>query len=281
MTYLFFPQWQGVGFDTDLMPAAHMLRAFMATRIDVPLSVWHEVELDASPTLDKAHGVIAHRAITSQLMRVKHLLSAQQAHAVFTLGGDCGLEVVPVSYLNRLYDGDLAVVWVDAHADLNTPQTSPSAAFHGMPLRVLLGEGDAEILEALDKTLTPKQVFMVGVREFDPPELAYVDAQYIPIFHPQRDAAQLGALVAAIQQAGFRRVYFHLDLDSLEPSEFPHVPFQTPDGLRVSDVVALANALSDAFQMVGMSITEYDSKTGEGLDTLSPILEIFKRWSNP
>lgn len=272
---LFFPQWQGVGFETKLAPAAQKIREFMSNRLLTPLSAWTEVILDDSSTWDKAHDVIAHRVITSQLAQAKALLSEQDAQTVFTLGGDCGIEVVPVSHLNRVYDGDFAVVWVDAHADLNTPQTSPSASFHGMPLRTLLVEGDTAIVNLVEKPLTPKQVFMVGVREFDAPEQEYVEANHIPVFHPQNDAQALDSLIKTIQGAGFKQVYLHLDLDALEPSEFPHTPFATPKGLHVADVLNLAVALSDSFDVVGMSITEYDSETGEGLETIAPILELF------
>ena len=57
------------------------------------------------------------------------------------IGGTCGAEIAPVAYLNNHYESDLAILWFDAHGDLNTPKTSLSGHFHGMVLRTLLGEG--------------------------------------------------------------------------------------------------------------------------------------------
>ncbi|NUS03623.1 MAG: arginase family protein, partial [Nonomuraea sp.] len=60
---------------------------------------------------------------------------------VVTAGGDCGVELEPVAAARRRFGERLVVVWFDAHGDLNTPDSSPSGAFHGMVLRALTGEG--------------------------------------------------------------------------------------------------------------------------------------------
>lgn len=273
MTNLFFPQWQGVGFPTDMAAAALRLRQQLEA--DFAVTEWQDVALDPSDALPVEDGIIARRVILDQLGRARKILADQNAQTVFTLGGDCGIEAASVDWLNGVYNGGLALVWVDGHADLNTPQTSPSASFHGMPLRALLGDGDEAVGRLVARPLTPAQVFMVGVREFDPPELAYVEANQIPVFHPQRDPGAVSALVETIAAAGFRRVYLHVDLDSLDPTMFPHVPFPAPGGLSVEDVAALADALRARFEMVGMSLTEYSSAAGDGLPTLAPILSRF------
>jgi arginase len=63
--------------------------------------------------------------------------------------------MAPISYLNKLYGGDLAVVWFDAHGDLNSPATSVSQNFHGMPLRCLLGDGEETLKSACFSLLRP------------------------------------------------------------------------------------------------------------------------------
>lgn len=273
MTNLFFPQWQGVGFPTEMAAAALRLRQHLET--DFGVTEWQDVALDLSDALPVEEGIIARRAVLDQLGRARKILADQNAQTVFTVGGDCGIEVASVGWLNTVHSRDLALVWVDGHADLNTPQTSPSASFHGMPLRALLGEGDEAVGALVTHPLTTAQVFMVGVREFDPPELDYVRAKQIPVFHPKRDSSAVGALVEAISAAGFRQVYLHVDLDSLDPTIFPHVPFPAPGGLSVQDVTTLADALRARFKVIGMSLTEYNSSAGEGLETLTPILSRF------
>ena len=93
---------------------------------------------------------------------------------VVTVGGTCGVEAAPVAYLNEQYDGDLAIVWFDAHGDLNAPATSPSGHFHGMVLRTLLGEGPHEYVGELRRPLRPAQLFLAGTRDLDPEESAYI-----------------------------------------------------------------------------------------------------------
>src|SRR5260370_10128057 len=94
-----------------------------------------------------------------------HLLKKNNPRRIFPLGGDCGIDVVPISFLNKRYDGDLAVIWLDAHADANTPQSSPSKTFHGMALRTLLGEGVPQLAAASFSTLLPLQTFLAAVRD--------------------------------------------------------------------------------------------------------------------
>ncbi|MGH3734382.1 MAG: arginase family protein [Micromonosporaceae bacterium] len=129
------PQWQGSGSDrarkladgaaelADLVPAER--------RVTAPVS-----QLQGSPDSDvRRLGVL-----------VDNLAVVQDALAglddtVITLGGDCGVELAPISAARTRYGDQLTVLWLDAHPDLNTPQSSPSGAFHGMVLRTLLGQG--------------------------------------------------------------------------------------------------------------------------------------------
>lgn len=73
--------------------------------------------------------------------RTRAALSRAKGRLVVTVGGDCGVELEPVAAAVRRHGDRLAVVWFDAHGDLNTPRSSPSGAFHGMVLRTLLGDG--------------------------------------------------------------------------------------------------------------------------------------------
>ena len=108
----------------------------------------------------------------------------------------------------------LAVVWLDAHGDLNTPETSPSGNLWGMPLRMLLDDG----------VVTPEDVALVGARSLDPPEQAYLDETGI-------DASLDRAL------DGVDAVYVALDLDVLDPAAV-EVFVPEPDGASVDEIEA-------------------------------------------
>ena len=146
------------------------------------------------------------------------------------LGGCCCAHVGAVRGLSRRVDR-LGVVWVDAHGDLNTPETSPSGNLWGMPLRMLLDEG----------VVTPDDVALVGARSLDPPEHAYLDETGI-------DASLDRALT------GVDAVYVALDLDVLDPSAV-EVFVPEPDGASVEEVdVVLRDVVSRA-RLAGIGVT--------------------------
>ncbi|MGY0038106.1 arginase family protein [Pedobacter sp. NJ-S-72] len=97
----------------------------------------------------------------------KDIISEIHPTKISTIGGDCGIEIMPISYLNKIYNGNLSIIWIDAHADLNTPESSPSKTFHGMPLRTLLGDGNKQFKELLFSTIKPEQISFIGLRDLD------------------------------------------------------------------------------------------------------------------
>jgi arginase len=127
------------------------------------------------------------------------------------LGGCCCSHVGAVRELARRH-GRVAVVWLDAHGDLNTPESSPSGNAWGMPLRMLIDAGD---VAAGDVTL-------LGARDLDPPEEAFITAAGI--------RRELGELP--------ENVYVALDCDVIEPSELD-VWMPAPDGIPLDALEAL------------------------------------------
>ena len=130
------------------------------------------VDLAASEGLEIQRGIRGRAQLLQQLETATAILEQTQPEHLFTIGGDCGVDLAPASYLNAQHDS-LALVWLDAHADLNTPASSPSGAFHRMILRTLLGEGDPDFLAQAFSMFSPEQVFLAGARDFDPPERAF------------------------------------------------------------------------------------------------------------
>ncbi len=249
---LFFPQWQGAGEIPALETGAHRLRERLTGA-----GPWAEVPVPSVHPLRREAGVWGHGELLTQLGAARRLLDAHQPARILTIGGDCGVEVGPVSYLNARLGGDLAVVWFDAHADLNTPDSSPSALFHGMPLRVLLGQGTPAFVEGARPHLEPRQVFLAGVRELDPPEADFIHAHALRRFTPADLVSRPEALAQALRDAGFRHAYVHMDLDVTDPAELPDVACPTPHGLALGTLVGQLRAIRQTLQLVGASIVEY------------------------
>ncbi len=146
------------------------------------------------------------------------------------LGGCCCAHVGAAQGVARRADR-LAVVWIDAHGDLNTPETSPSGNLWGMPFRMLLDDG---IVAAEDAAL-------VGARNLDPPEAEFVKAVGLD------DSLEraLGDVDAT---------YVALDLDVLDPSEVD-VLLPEPDGLSADELGALLNDVAGRTRIAGIGVT--------------------------
>jgi arginase len=146
------------------------------------------------------------------------------------LGGCCCAHVGAIRGLAARHDR-LAVVWLDAHGDLNTPETSPSGNLWGMPLRMAIDEG----------SVRPEDVALVGARDLDPPEREYVAEHGI-----DDDLARaLG---------GADAVYIALDVDVLQPGALPCF-MPTPGGPGVDDVERLLLDVSSGGRVAGMGFT--------------------------
>jgi arginase len=170
---------------------------------------------------------------------------------VLTIGGDCGVEVVPIGVARFRYGENLGVLWFDAHPDLNTTETSPSGAFHGMALRALFGEGDPQF--AASPALRHGNAVLVGARSIDPGEQAAIDAGLVGTEGVPGDC-----------------VYVHVDLDVLDPAEFGGAGCPEPNGMAIEEVAAAIRAIP--LPVIGAGITECATTDQAELRKLTPIL---------
>lgn len=275
MTVLYFPQWQGAGKDDGLGKGSAHIRSWLLQSFPEMAPHFVQVPVVAIEDLEVENNIIGYRAILRQFQYARMILEKHNPDYISVLGGDCGVVVAPISFLSQKYQQNFAVVWLDAHGDLNTPATSPSHTFHGMPLRVLLGEGDPEIVKLSSTTLQPEQIFLVDVRDFDPPEKDFVEQNQIPNFSVTNSDLVGSQLVWAIQERGYSHIYVHLDVDVLDPDIFPHTGTPAPGGMAVESVVELLRIINDHLDVVGFSVTEYASETAQDIDVIAPILEYF------
>ncbi|SDJ75045.1 arginase family protein [Nonomuraea jiangxiensis] len=237
VTVVEVPQWQG-----SLSPTAPRL-VEGAARLAAMVPGARHVRVETGATLRETAD------------RVRRSLPDDDDFVV-TVGGDCGVELEPIASALRRHGDRLALVWFDAHGDLNSPATSASGAFHGMILRTLLGEGPPELVPA--PALRPGQVSMVGTRCLDPAEEDYIRDNGIG----GPDTIDADAVV-----------YVHVDLDVLDG--FASVGYPEPDGLSAEALTAAVARLTARHEIAGLGITEYapaDPKDEELLRRLVPDL---------
>ncbi|WP_431923975.1 arginase family protein [Amycolatopsis tucumanensis] len=253
------PQWQGARTPRagDLPAGCRALSAFAAEVLDVPV---REVRLEAggAPVAD---GIANREALLDNKKRHAEALADGP---VLTVGGDCAVDLVPVAAARARHGERFGVVWFDAHADLNTPASSPSGAFHGMVLRSLLGDGDPAFAAA--PALEPGRAVLVGARALDPAERDEIEAGRVRLV-----TGEPSRIVAEVRDAGIERLYVHVDLDVLDPSAFAGMDYPEPDGMSVTQLVDGLRALAE-FEVVGAGVTECVSGKREELAILAPVL---------
>jgi arginase family enzyme/GNAT superfamily N-acetyltransferase len=249
VTVIEVPQWQGSSSAT-----AHRLREG-ADRLAglIPAGCRTLVEAGDEPGTG---------ALTANAVRTRSALERTRGRFPVTVGGDCGVELEPIGMAVRRHGARLAVVWFDAHGDLNTPVSSPSGAFHGMVLRTLLGEGPEGLVP--DRPLRPEQVILAGVRALDPAEREYAESAGLRLVTTPAE------LVQAL--AGADAAYVHIDLDVLDPAAFASVGAPEPDGLSPDRLVAMVRALAGRVEVAGLGITEYEPSRPEDQETLARIV---------
>jgi arginase len=163
--------------------------------------------------------------------------------------------------------GRVVLLWADAHADLNTAETSPSGAFHGMVLRSMIDDG---LVAAAD-------VLMLGVRALDDAEAAFIAEAGIRQVAPDEVGAAVAERADAARAAGAEPVlYAHIDLDVLDPGLFAGVGYPTPFGLALDDVTGAIAAARGVLPLAGAGVTEFAPAGDEESlgDDLSVILRI-------
>ena len=248
--FVVVPEWQGSSSSRSmrLIDGAEAIRGDLpsaaTTTVEVPLGAG-----DAVGTAVHRYSAIA--TVRDRLAEALRRLPEEDPPIV--IGGDCGVELGAIGHALGRHPG-LAVVWFDAHPDLNTPATSPSGAFHGMVGRALLG--DAADGLALDPPLAPARLLLAGVRACDPAEDDYIRSARLTLLEPEA-LADSTALVDAVAASGADAVYVHIDLDVIDPDEIDGVAFPEPFGVTVPVLIEAIRALRDRFPLVGAAITEF------------------------
>jgi arginase len=234
---LSYPQWQGSG------RPEHLRRGAQAAA-DVCRNYG---PLECVPEADEGEdggGIRRWTAIAEQFRSAQAILDARQPRRILTAGGDCACDIAVIDYLHRRYP-DLTVIWVDAHLDANTVNTTPSGNFHGMPVAAILGSAPVELKALLSTPLPPTQFRYVSAHVGDEGDWVFQRAHDLRWLEPGQHIAE---------QAVSGPIHIHFDLDALDPAEFPHVAY--PDG-RLPFNVGLAFVRSFAADLVGLTITEF------------------------
>ena len=181
------------------------------------------------------------------------------------LGGDHSVAIGTIAGVSRHFrkrKARIGLIWIDAHPDMNTPQTSPSGNVHGMPLACSIGLGPRPLthIYGYAPKVDPKNVALIGLRDVDLLEKPHVKRSGVRAF-TMRDIDERGmrAILAEaleIASAGTDGFHVSLDMDSVDPQEAPGVGTPVRGGLNYREAHLAMEMICDSGRMVSMEVVE-------------------------
>jgi arginase len=200
------------------------------------------------------------------------------------LGGDhsCAIATWSAAAVTLKSQGPLGLIWIDAHMDSHTPQTSISGALHGMPLAVLLGYGHQGLIDLIAPVpkLAPEHVCLVGVRSYEASEYELLKRLGVRVVF--MDEVQRIGLAAALSEAlaiasqGTAGFGVSVDLDAIDPQDAPGVGTPEPGGIAGQDLLECM-ALIPYRNLIGLEIAELNPARDRDELTAKLVYELCQR----
>ena len=216
---------------------------------------------------DVRNSVVIGHSLGNLFDKVKELSS--DGSFVLTLGGDHSLGCATIlglmhTHAPRVYNPGLGVIWVDAHADCNTPESSDSKNYHGMPAAHAMGwftrktPGFEWITEALKEPLLESRLVYIGLRDIDPRERDLLVNSKVHIF-TMADVDRIGisgVMEEALKILSTGPLHLSFDIDSIDPSVAPGTGTLARGGLSYRESHYICESLSQTGRLVGMDMVE-------------------------
>jgi arginase len=225
-------------------------------------------------------------AAADEIARCCEQLALQTQHCVqhqqrfLALGGDHSIAIGTWSGVAAAANKPLGLIWVDAHMDSHTPETSDTQNIHGMPVAALMGYGDARLTRILSEQpkLAPEHIVFIGIRSFESGEQQFLEKLGVKIFYIE-DVQQQG-FVAVMQQAidylDAQNVQLGLtiDLDGLDPNDAPGVSLPVKNGILAADLLQGCSLLKQNASLCGIEIAEFTPRNDRDHITERLVFEI-------
>jgi len=188
------------------------------------------------------------------------------------LGGECTLVAGTLAGALPL-EPDLALVYFDAHGDFNTLATTPSHYVGGMCLAHVCGRSIAPLLWPGARKIAEEHVALVGGRALDPGERSNLDRSRLTRIRFDAEHADASEIVAFARK---RKVWLHVDLDVVDPSEFPAVVFPAANGVSLATLAGAIAQLASVSDIRGFELCGYDPQKDAALKLPEVIAGLFE-----
>jgi len=258
------PQWQDSGPTNEIYHGSLALKEYCESLLSNQIT---EISVEEHSILRLEKNIYGYSIILKQLKILKEKLEIDQPEKTISIGGGCGIEVPIVSYLKRKYE-NLNLFWFDAHGDLNSPESSPSKYFHGMPLQFIVDNQFNEI-SSLFETVSVKNIHLIGTRDLDEPEQQFIKTNSIDVVQLSDNYWNKIAEITESKTAS----YIHIDLDVLDPSEYQQVKCPVRNGMTIEMLVKSVRKIKEYMNVVGISIVENTETDQDKLNKLKPLID--------
>jgi arginase len=207
--------------------------------------------------------------------QANHLISqyiSRSASRDFQLniGGDHGVGLGTV-HAALQKDPSTVIIWADAHGDVNTPLTSPSGNFHGMPLAYLLGEANHAQYSWSKVKLAPEKLILIGPRDLDQGEREIITKRGVQ-FYSSRDLNRIGAegiMATALNRADPQKkapIHLSFDVDLFDASDVASTGTRVHEGPRTDEVFSLCSWIARTNRLKSMDLVEFNPELGNSLE---------------
>ena len=211
------------------------------------------------------------------------LKTVETGKVPLSLGGDHSVAVGTVSGIAEFYrrqNQRIGLLWIDAHSDINTPESSPSGNVHGMPLAAIMGLGPAELANIFNFSpkIAPENCVLVGIRDIDDKEKENVRRAGIEVF-TMRDIDERGmrtVIEEALRLAGRNTAGYHvsLDMDWIDPEDAPGVGTPVRGGATYREAHLAMEIIADHGRLLGFEIVEVNPVIDEHNRTADLAVEL-------
>ncbi len=251
----------------DLGPTAIRYAGLISRLKQLDLDVYDKGDIKVpAVNIEKFHSEEKGLRNYDEIIEVNQKLNKEVSASIennrfpLVLGGDHSIAVGSVSAISKHYN-NLGVIWYDAHGDLNIPEESPSGNIHGMPLRILTGEGPKELLELNSNVIKPENIVLIGMRDLDKGERQFIKDHNIKTF-TMSDIDKLGIkevienTIEYLKSRNVDGVHLSLDVDALDPLETPGTGTRVLGGLSYRESHFALELLHQSHLISSMDLVE-------------------------
>lgn len=203
------------------------------------------------------------------------------------IGGDHALALGSVAASGEFYKDDYAVIWVDAHGDLNTELTTPSGNVHGMPLAASMGIGYDSLTSIFSKNIkvTMENVFIIGARDLDEGELDLIKSNNLNVWTMKAIKEKgldtcLNEVLDIINKKNINNIHLSFDIDSIDPIFVPGTGTPVDDGLTLEGGEKIIKSLLETKKVKSMDFVEFNPLLDKDNTCLNSCLSLLNTISN-